>query len=218
MELIAENLGCTRAGRRVFSGQSFRLSGGQAMLLRGPNGAGKSTLLRGLAGLLPFDAGSVTLDGQSLQSARDDWQEKIAYAGHLDAIKPQLTVAENLIFWAKLFGGDADAAFDTFALSDIADRPAHMCSAGQKRRLGLARLMVSNRPLWLLDEPTVSLDAATVARFAQLVRDHCAAGGAALIATHIDLGLPDAQLFELSPFAASDTTQDHDPFLAGDWT
>lgn len=218
MGLSVENLSCARAGRPVLRGLCFDVAPGQAMLLRGPNGAGKSTLLRALAGLLPA-RGAITLDGLSRAAAPDLFAERIAYAGHLDAIKPQLTVAENLRFWAALFGGgDIAAALDAFDLAAIADRPAHVCSAGQKRRLGLARLLVCKRRLWLLDEPTVALDAAARGRFAAAVRAHCATGGLALIATHVDLGLGETPELALSPLSAADgVAAAADPFLAGTW-
>lgn len=216
MTLTVSNLTCYRAARLIFADMSFDISAGEAVMLRGPNGAGKSTLLRILAGMIPAE-GVVTLNGHSLADDRDAVQEQIAYAGHLDAIKPQLTVAENLTFWAKLFdGGSVEQAVEQFALAEIWDRPAHTCSAGQKRRLGLARLVVSGRPLWLLDEPTVSLDTETTARFAGIVKAHCAGGGMALIATHIDLGLDNPREIHIAANQKR-SAPSSDPFLAGDW-
>jgi heme exporter protein A len=216
MGLAVTDLACRRAGRRVLAGVSFELAAGPALALRGPNGAGKSTLLRALAGLLPLAAGVVTLDGLSLGADADAWADRVAYAGHLDAIKPQLTLAENLGFWAALFGarpGAVAAALAAADLAALADRPAYACSAGQKRRLGLARLLLAPRRLWLLDEPTVSLDAAATARFAAQVREHCAAGGMAIVATHVDLGLAGAGELPLAaPIAA--VADAADPFLA----
>ena len=217
MSLNASNLTCYRSGRLIFSGLSFSLENGHAMMLRGPNGVGKSTLLRVLAGMLEAE-GEVELNGTKLSDDRDAVQEQIAYAGHLDAIKPQLTVAENLTFWAGLFGGPVDEAVEKFSLAEIWDRPAHACSAGQKRRLGLARLVVSDRPLWLLDEPTVSLDIETTARFAGIIAQHCAAGGMALIATHIDLGLANPRELQLEPLTEAQHAETTDPFLSEDWT
>jgi heme exporter protein A len=217
MSLVVSDLRCARSGRPVLGPLSFALEPGGAVQLRGPNGAGKSTLLRALAGLLPVAGGSARLGRLALGEDADAWAEEIAYAGHLDAIKPQLTVAENLVFWARLFGADraaAGAALAAFGLGPIADRAAHACSAGQKRRLGLARLALVRRRLWLLDEPTVSLDAAATARFAALVADHCARGGMALVATHVDLGL-DAAVLDLEPAAAGAGAPD--PFLAGSY-
>ncbi|MEE9455370.1 MAG: heme ABC exporter ATP-binding protein CcmA [Paracoccaceae bacterium] len=216
MTLTVSDLTCTRSTRTIFSGMSFAVHAGEAVLLRGPNGAGKSTLLRVLAGMIPAE-GRIDLNGQALADGRDAVQEQITYAGHLDAIKPQLTVGENLAFWARLFDGDTlVGAKEKFALADIWDRPAHACSAGQKRRLGLARLLVTKRPLWLLDEPTVSLDTATVTQFAKIVTEHCAQGGMALIATHIDLGLDSAREIHM-PADQTGTPPSNDPFLSGDW-
>jgi heme exporter protein A len=219
MDLDVSDLACRRAGRRVFAGVSFRVKAGEAATLRGPNGSGKSSLLRVLAGLIPPEAGAARLGDVAL-SDRDAWQERVAYAGHLDAVKPQLSVAENLEGWAALYGaapGAVEAALDRFGLEAIADYPASYCSAGQKRRLGLARLPVTGRPLWLLDEPTVSLDAESVAVFAALVREHVAAGGVAVAATHVPLGLEDGPLIELRPAAESAAPAEADPFLEGAW-
>ncbi len=190
------------------------------MVLRGPNGAGKSTLLRVLAGLIPPLSGRIDLNGCGHKN-RDDFQEMIAFAGHLDAIKPQLTVAENLRFWADLFGSNAfDQTMQDFRLVEISDRLSHTCSAGQKRRLGLARIAVTSRPLWLLDEPTVSLDTEITAQFTALIDQHCAAGGMALIATHIDLGLNSSTELYLEALTRKtlQSLPESDPFLKGDWT
>ena len=190
--LSVRDLAVARGGLRVIEGLEFSLQAGQALVLRGPNGAGKTTLLRTLAGLQPAVTGRI-----------DCAPDAIAYAGHADGLKSALTVAENLRFWAEVFGGcDIAPALTRLNLQELAARPAHMLSAGQKRRLGLARLLVTGRPLWLLDEPTVSLDAASVALFAGVLRDHLGQGGAALIATHIDLGLPEAAVLDLTPFRA----------------
>jgi len=216
MTLTVSDLSCARGAHTIFANMSFAIHAGEAVLLRGPNGAGKSTLLRVLAGMIPAE-GDIDLNGCTLAGNRDAVQEQIAYAGHLDAIKPQLTIAENLAFWARLFDGDTlMSAKEKFALTDIWDRPAHACSAGQKRRLGLARLLIATRPLWLLDEPTVSLDTATVTQFVRIVTEHCAAGGMALIATHIDLGLDSAREIHM-PADQTRRPPSNDPFLSGDW-
>ena len=211
MSLTVSHLNLVRSGRLIVSDLSFKVAPGSATVLRGPNGVGKSTLLRALCGLLPVDAGTAELGGVSL-SDRDAWVAQIAYAGHSDALKPQFTVGENIRFWARLFGGDAQSAIDAFQLAEILDRPIHACSAGQKRRTGLARLaLCADRPLWLLDEPTVSLDTATVALVANTLRSHLERSGMALIATHIDLDL-DADTLTLTR-PTPRTTHTPDPFL-----
>jgi len=191
MELAVENLAVGRGGVPVLEGVAFTLRPGQVMVLRGPNGSGKTTLLRTLAGLQPPMAGRVSAPPES-----------IAYGAHADGLKSTLTVRENLEFWAKIHATDnVGAALEQFNLVALAARPAANLSAGQKRRLGLARLLVTGREFWLLDEPTVSLDAASVALFAQAVRAHIAGGGAALIATHIELGL-EAEILDVTDLRA----------------
>ncbi|RCW81375.1 heme ABC exporter ATP-binding protein CcmA [Paracoccus lutimaris] len=196
--LAVRDLAVARGGLRAVEGLSFSLSAGQALVLRGPNGIGKTTVLRTLAGLQPAVSGEVEAPAESL-----------AYAGHADGLKSALSVTENLRFWSDVFGGPGiDAALERMNLRELALRPAHALSAGQKRRLGLARLMVTGRPVWLLDEPTVSLDTASVALFASVLRDHLGQGGAALIATHIDLGLPEAEILDLTPYRAGPARRD----------
>ena len=215
MGLLVTDLSSTRGGRLVLHGLGFEIDDGETLVLRGPNGAGKSTLLRALAGLAPA-RGRITLDGR--ETGAEALSEHVAYAGHLDAIKPQLTVAENLGFWAGLLGGDAGTALEGFDLAPIADRPAHLCSAGQKRRLGLARLLLAPRRLWLLDEPTVALDADAVARLLDAVRAHATRGGLAVIATHGPLDLVPSRELILSPESAARARGTLDPFLAGAWS
>jgi heme exporter protein A len=192
MKLTVSGLACARGGVPVLEGLSLRLEAGQCLILRGPNGIGKTTLLRTIAGLQPAVAGEISAAPESL-----------AYAAHADGLKGALTAEENLAFWAAVHGQrDVEAALAAMDLRALRDRPARNLSAGQKRRLGLARLLVTGRPIWLLDEPTVSLDVASVALFAGVVRRHLAAGGSALIATHVDLGLAEAEVLDLTPFRA----------------
>ncbi len=190
--LRVEALAVARGGVPVLEGLSFAVEPGAALVLRGPNGAGKTTLLRVLAGLAPPLAGRVTMP-----------PDGAAYASHADGIKATLTVEENLRFWAALYGRAWDgAALDAFDLAALRHRPAGTLSAGQSRRLGLARLGVIGRPVLLLDEPTVSLDAGSVARFGAWLRDtHGARGGLAVIATHVPLGL-DAPELDLTRYRA----------------
>ncbi len=202
MEFKVTDISCRRGDLRVLSGVSFKLTKGQALILKGPNGSGKTTLLRSLAGLTPIETGAI-----------DAPDEALVYAGHADGIKAQLTVAENLQFWADVFGQpDIDDALDAFSLRPLASRPAGYLSAGQKRRLGLSRLLVTGRPIWLLDEPTVSLDATNVAVFAGIVEAHLAEGGMAILATHIDLGLKTAQTLDIEGFRAK-ADDVNNPFL-----
>lgn len=189
--LKVSDLACARGGIPLLEGVSFEIEPGKALILRGPNGLGKTTLLRCLVGL------QLPLSG-TISAGRDDF----AYAGHADAIKPTLTVAENLSFWSSVFGaGDIASSLDAFDLRGLVDRMAGELSAGQKRRLGLARLVLTGRPIWALDEPTVALDVANVERFASAVRGHLNNGGIAVIATHIDLGIS-AETLDLSTFKA----------------
>ncbi|WP_299844055.1 heme ABC exporter ATP-binding protein CcmA [uncultured Paracoccus sp.] len=193
MSLVAvRDLAVARGGMRAVEGVSFSLDRGEALILRGPNGVGKTTLLRTVAGLQPPVAGEVVVGDDS-----------VAYAAHADGLKSALSVTENLRFWARVFGRtDIDAAIAAMNLGGLLERPAASLSAGQKRRLGLARLLVTGRPVWVLDEPTVSLDADSVGLFAAVLRAHLAGGGAALMATHIDLGLGEARVLDLTPYRA----------------
>jgi len=198
MVLTVTDLSCTRGGIPVLEGVGFTLAPGSALMLTGPNGIGKTTLLRTLAGLQPPLRGSVSAPPDSL-----------AYAGHADGVKSALTVRENLAFWAAVHGRRLDeAALGPLRLAPLADRLAGELSAGQRRRLGLARLLVAGRRIWLLDEPTVSLDAASVGDFAALVTAHLAAGGSALVASHVAMGLAGAAVLDLLPFRARAPVED----------
>ncbi len=191
MSLTVRDLSISRGGVPVLEGVNFLLEPGCALVVRGPNGIGKTTLLRTLAGLQPPLSG--TISGS---------EDQIAYASHSDGIKSTLSVAENLNFWAQIFGASSiEPALTAYDLDDLMARHAGNLSAGQKRRLGLARLLVTGRPVRMLDEPTVSLDQSAVGMFADAVRAHLAKGGSALIATHVDLGLK-ADLLDLGPLRA----------------
>ncbi len=189
MKLIAENLIVARGGKTVIEGLSFAVGRGEALLLTGPNGAGKTTLLRATAGILPLTGGTITLEGGDPER---EIPEDCHYVGHLNGIKANLTVAENLAFWGTFLGSGKDrvaAALGHLELEALAEIPTAYLSAGQKRRVGLARLLVTERPIWLLDEPTASLDRSSAGLLSSLVESHCAGGGLALIATHLPLGL-----------------------------
>ena len=171
-------------------------------MLAGPNGSGKSTLLRLLAGLGRLAAGQILWSGQDALADLPAHAARVAYVGHLDAVKPGLTVEENLRFAARIGGGRIAVALDALGLSALAELPARMLSAGQKRRLALARLVLSQAPLWLLDEPTLGLDAASVERFGTVLATHRARGGIIVAATHLPLPLPDAAELRLTADAA----------------
>lgn len=206
MKLSVTTLSCCRGEITVLEGLSFEIAPGDVLILRGPNGAGKTTLLRTLAGLAPARHGTLSF-------GMDD----VAYAAHADGLKAQLTVGENLSFWAKVYGAPSiTPALEGFGLTALQDRQTAFLSAGQKRRLSLSRLTLTARPLWALDEPTVSLDAENVTRFAAAVRAHAERGGCAIIATHIDLGLPQARTLDITPFRAT-SLETADPFLSEDW-
>ena len=198
MNLSAEALACVRGERTVFTGLDFRLEAGGILLLRGPNGAGKSSLLRLLASLQRPAAGRLAWDGADVWDDPEAHRRRVTYVGHLDAVKPLLTVAENLGFWARLAGGGRLApALDAFGLAHLAEVPARLLSAGQRRRTALARLELAQGPLWLLDEPDASLDEDGLARLAQAIGRQRARSGLVIVASHHDLPLGEAQTLRL---------------------
>jgi heme exporter protein A len=197
MRLLGSNLACFRGGRQVFRGINFELGPGDALLVTGRNGVGKSSLLRVVAGLLRAAEGSLDLVGGTADLTIG---EQAHYVGHLDAVKPSLTVLENLRFWARYLGSavaGAEAALAAIGLDTLADLPASYLSAGQRRRLSLARLFAAQRPLWLLDEPTSSLDLSSQQQFEALMRQHLSAGGLVVAATHAPLALAGARELRL---------------------
>jgi heme exporter protein A len=185
--LQASGLAAFRGERLVFRDLDFAVAAGGALLLTGPNGSGKSTLLRLLAGLLRPTAGTLTWDGADALADLPRHARRVAYVGHQDAVKPGLTAAENLRFAARLTGGVVRDALAAVGLEELADLPARMLSAGQRRRLALARLALPQAPLWLLDEPTLGLDAGSVERFGTMLDAHRAANGMVIAATHLPL-------------------------------
>ncbi|HEY0233722.1 MAG TPA: heme ABC exporter ATP-binding protein CcmA [Afipia sp.] len=195
MRLCGRNVTCVRGGRDIFAGLDFEISSGSALAVTGPNGAGKSSLLRIVAGLLSQAAGEVILNGGS-----DDLTlaEQSHYLGHRDPIKGALTVRENLEFWKAFLGGEtaagADESLAAVRLAHAADLPAAFLSAGQRRRLSIARLLAVRRPIWLLDEPVSALDAEGQNLFTALMRAHLGDGGIVLAATHGPLGIPANEL------------------------
>jgi len=189
--LHVSNLSVARGGMTLLSGVDFSVDAGQILVLRGANGLGKTTLLRCIAGLQD------PVEGQIIAP------ETVAYSGHADGLKGQMTVLENLAFWSSIYHGPSpEVALDAYDLHALADRPAANLSAGQKRRLGLARMQVSGCALWVMDEPTVSLDADNVALFRTALDRHVQSGGAAVITTHIDLAIASAKLLDLTRFKA----------------
>ena len=197
MRISASNLGCIRGDREVFSGVNLSVSSGEVLAVVGPNGAGKSSLLRIIAGLVRMTLGQLRLDGGDPELTIP---EQAHYVGHQDALKPSLSVTENLSFWARYLGTDRIAvtdALEAVGLAAIRDLPAGYLSAGQRRRLSLARLVAVRRPIWLLDEAASALDVAAQARLIELMRAHLAGGGLILAATHAPLGLDDARELRL---------------------
>lgn len=215
--LVAEDLACRRGERLIFTGVSLVLAPGGALVLTGANGSGKSSLLRLLATLLAPEAGRILWGGAPIGDDIAAYRAHLAYVGHRDAIKPALSVRETLGFWAAMRGAARpaiDAALAAFGLEAIADWPCGWLSAGQRRRLALARLVATPTPLWLLDEPSAALDADGEARLAVTIASHRAAGGHIIVATHQATAVPGASELRLGDFAPTASDSPDDPLAA----
>jgi heme exporter protein A len=202
IRLSATDLACRRGGREVFAGVSFSIAGGESLTIRGRNGAGKSSLLRMAVGLVRIAGGRLALEGGDPELTIG---EQAHYLGHLDALKPSLSVVENLRFWSDFLGAaavDLGEPLRAVGLDALADLPAAYLSAGQRRRLSIARLLAVKRPLWLLDEPTSTLDAAAQTRLGEIMRAHLAGGGIMLAATHSPLQLEGTRELNLDSVSA----------------
>ncbi|MBO1024898.1 heme ABC exporter ATP-binding protein CcmA [Ochrobactrum sp. SD129] len=201
MRLGAENLAGERGGETIFAGLSFEVSSGEALIVTGPNGSGKSTLLRIICGLLAPEAGKVELlEDRAALPVR----AACHYLGHQNAMKPALSVRENLLFWQKFNGSarfDIDEALEAVDLPGVEHLPFGYLSTGQKRRVSIAKLLISHRPLWIVDEPTAGLDKASESRFAELMRDHMRDGGMVIAATHIPLGLEGVRTLDMAQYS-----------------
>ena len=204
MLLEIKNLDCRRGHMLVVADVTFNLKSGECIILKGPNGSGKTTLLRHIAGL----------NSNNIKNLSND---EIAFSGHLDGVKSTLTVNENLKFWAGVYNTDnIDNIIKILNLRDLENRIAGELSAGQKRRLGLARMLLTNAKIWLMDEPTISLDEKTTKIISDIIINHCDKGGAAIISTHVDLNLPKSKILDINSFKPS-FDKEIDPFLKGNF-
>jgi len=174
---------------------SFSLAPGDGMMLSGPNGSGKTTLLRAIAGFGEITGGTLALEPAPED---DELSQLCLYVGHQNAIKPQLSVLENITFWADFSGGDVEAALASFSMTPIKDVPVAMLSAGHRRRVGLSRLALARQPIWLLDEPATSLDKASVKTLSHIMQAHLDEGGMLIAASHTEFDIPLKKTLELS--------------------
>lgn len=208
MTLDVNKLTCVRGGREIFAGLEFAVQPGERLIVKGPNGSGKSSLLRLIAGFLRPASGAVLWDREPIADDRESHGARTSYVGHLDAVKPAMTVEENLAFWAGMGGllaiGDRiGAGLDRLGLMAQSDLPAGFLSAGQRRRLNLARLIARPTAMWLLDEPTAAMDDRSVEIVSGMIDEHCRDGGLVIVATHLELGLSGAQEINLADFQAT---------------
>ena len=207
-----KELTCIRGERLVFTGLNFAVGSGGALVLIGPNGAGKSSLLRMMAGLLKPASGKLLWNDALALDDIDEHAENLHYVGHHDAVKPVLSVLENVRFWAGVRGGDVSEknilnALDVFDAKHLADVPGRFLSAGQKRRVNLARIIAAPAPLWLLDEPTTALDRASIALLDSAIRKHREGGGIVVLSTHADINIESATVLDISDFAQGRETK-----------
>ncbi len=202
----ATELTCVRGQNLIFTDLVFDLEDGGALVLAGPNGSGKSSLIRVMAGLIRPFAGQLAWDGEDVFDDIQAHSDRLLYVGHANAIKAPLTVRENLTFWAELSEcvDKVDEALGALDLMAIADNPGRILSSGQRRRLNLARLLVSDRPLWILDEPTVGLDVASCRDLENLIANHRQSGGMVILSTHVGIDVPDHKILDVGLF--SETT------------
>ena len=216
MRFFGENLTCVRGERIVFAGLGFSLSSGEALTLVGRNGSGKTSLLRVMAGLNQAITGAIAWDDGAISDDPLRHRGRLHYVGHQDAVKPVLSVRENLMLWTRLRRGTDDglsAGLARFGLTALADIPGRYLSAGQRRRLSLARISATPAPLWLLDEPTVALDRESVGALSQAIADHRADGGMVVVATNVDLDLTDSATIDMRNFAPPPDLLDDEQML-----
>jgi len=194
---------CFRGERTVFAGLSFGMDAGDALVLRGRNGSGKSTLLRLMAGLLKPEQGIINWSGENINEEPEDHNQRLHYVGHLDAVKAVLSVSENIQFWSELRGCEVNVpkALEVFGIGFLADVPGRFLSAGQKRRVNLARIIATPAPLWLLDEPTTALDADAIQALEKAIATHRQEGGMVVASTHSELGLTGVETLNLDNFS-----------------
>ena len=207
--LQLNNLACCRGARMLFSGMHLELHPGDAALATGPNGSGKSSLLRVIAGLIPPFAGRIIWNGEDARRSPDNYRSVMRYVGHADALQPTLTVIENLTYWAKIYGCPHDVAalkrgLQSVDLSDLANLPVRILSAGQRRRLSLARAISTGGKIWLLDEPTVALDAQSITNIETAISTFRDQGGIVIASTNAPMSLPSAESIDLNAYQSEE--------------